>query len=110
MASTSYLVIAIAIMAVITALLRYIPFLIFGKGKETPGVITYLGKFLPYSIMGMLVIYCIKDINIMKGSHGLPELISIVIVATIHAWKNNTLLSIITGTVCYMLLVQFVFA
>jgi len=110
MASTRYLIIAIAIMAIITALLRYVPFLLFGKGQTTPKLITYLGKYLPYSIMGMLVVYCIKDVNFAGGSHGLPELISIVLVAVLHAWKNNTLLSIISGTICYMLLVQIVFA
>lgn len=109
MGDLGYLIISISIMAIITALLRYIPFLVFGKGKSTPSVITYLGKFLPYSIMGMLVVYCLKDVNFLSGSHGLAEVIAILFVVVLHAWKNNTLLSIFLGTVCYMLLVQFVF-
>jgi len=101
-------VILIFCMAVVTALIRILPFLIF-SGKETPKAISYLGKYLPFSIIGMLVIYCLKDISITKAPFGAPELISIALVAILHRIKRNTLLSIVSGTICYMLLIQFIF-
>ena len=101
-------IVAIAIMAIISYLLRALPFLIF-SGKQTPPFIQYLGKYLPYAIMGMLVIYCLKEVRPLAYPYGLPELIAIAIVALLHIWKRNTLLSIVSGTVSYMLLVQLVF-
>lgn len=101
-------ILAIAIMAIISYLLRALPFLIF-SGKQTPPFIQYLGKYLPYAIMGMLVIYCLKEVRPLAYPYGLPELIAIAIVALLHIWKRNTLLSIVSGTVSYMLLVQLVF-
>lgn len=100
---------AVAIAAGITALLRFLPFLIFGKGRQTPLIIVYLGQVLPYAIIGMLVIYCLKDVNPLAAPFGIPELIGCAIVAGLHIWKRNTLLSIGAGTVCYMLMVQFLF-
>ena len=99
--------ILIATMAVVTALIRFLPFLLFSK--NTPKPVLYLGKVLPYAIIAMLVVYCLKDVKIFSGSHGIPELISVVLVAFLHKWKRNTLLSILSGTICYMLLIQFVF-
>ena len=101
-------VILIAVCAVITAALRFIPFLIFGGKRQTPKFITYLGKVLPFAIMGMLVIFCLKNVSVMSYPHGIPELIGVIIVAVLHIWKRNTLLSIISGTVVYILLVNFV--
>lgn len=101
-------ILAIAVMAIISYLLRALPFLIF-SGKQTPPFIQYLGKYLPYAIMGMLVIYCLKEVRPLAYPYGLPELIAIAIVALLHIWKRNTLLSIVSGTVSYMLLVQLVF-
>lgn len=98
----------ILIMAGVTFLIRALPFVVFNK-KETPEFIGYLGKVLPYSIMAMLVVYCLKDISIINSPHGLPEIIAIVVTALLHIYKRNTLLSIISGTICYMLLIQFVF-
>ena len=98
----------IALIAIVTMLLRFLPFLIFGKHK-TSRYMNYLGKVLPYAIMGMLVVYCLKDISFVKGSFGIPELISCAVVAALHVWKRSSLLSIGGGTVCYMLLVQLVF-
>jgi len=106
--SDTYVLILIAVMALTTMAIRFAPFIIF-NGKETPGFINYLGKYLPYSIIAMLVVYCLKGVSLFEGSHGLPEFISIAVVAGLHIWKRNTLLSIIAGTVCYMLLIQFVF-
>lgn len=99
----------VAVVALVTAGLRFLPFLIFGENRTTPPLITYLGKVLPYSIMGMLVIYCLKDVSLLSAPFGVPELIGCVVVALLHIWKRNTLLSIGAGTLCYMLLVQLVF-
>ena len=99
----------IAVIALVTAGLRFLPFLIFGENRTTPPLITYLGQVLPYAIMGMLVIYCLKDVSFVSGSFGIPELISCAVVALLHIRKRNTLLSIGAGTLCYMLLVQLVF-
>lgn len=99
----------VAVMALVTAGLRFLPFLIFSEKRKTPQLITYLGKVLPFAIIGMLVVYCLKSISPMEFPYALPELISCILVALLHIWKRNTLLSIGGGTVCYMLLVQFVF-
>ena len=105
----SYIISLIAVAAVVTAATRFLPFLIFGNGKETPPIIVYLGKVLPYAIMGMLVVYCMKSVSFVKAPFGLPELIACTAVAVLHVWRRNTLLSIAVGTIGYMLLVQFVF-
>lgn len=99
----------IAVMALVTAALRFLPFLLFGGGKKVPPYISYLGKVLPYAIMGMLVVYCLRNITVLQSPHGLPELLSVAVVVVLHCWKRNSLLSIGAGTVCYMLLVQLVF-
>ena len=99
--------ILIAVMAIVTMLLRFLPFIIFRK--DTPEYISYLGQVLPAALIGMLVIYCLKDTSFMEAPHGLPELISAGIVVALQAWKRNSLLSILTGTVIYMLLVQLIF-
>lgn len=104
----SKLILAIGIMALLTAATRFAPFLIF-SGKNTPRVITYLGRFLPYAIMGMLVIFCMKNVSFGSINDFVPELIASVVVIGTYVYKRNTLASIIIGTVCYMLLVQFVF-
>ncbi len=102
-------VLTITVVALVTAALRFLPFLIFGENRSTPPLITYLGQVLPFAIMGMLVIYCLKDVTFLSGSFGIPEIIGCAVVAALHVWKRNTLLSIGAGTVCYMLLVQLVF-
>lgn len=107
--NNTYFLLSVLVIAAVTAALRFIPFLVFSSEKETPVIITYLGKFLPYSIMAMLVVYCLKSVNILSFPFGLPELIGVVIVTVLHILKRNTLLSIAVGTVCYMLLVQLVF-
>ncbi len=104
-----YSVAMIAVMTLVTMATRFLPFLIFGEKRKTPGLILYLGKVLPCAIMGMLVIYCLKDVAVLSAPYGLPELIGIAVVAGLHLWKRNSLLSIGVGTVCYMLLVQLVF-
>lgn len=104
-----YAFIMVFIIALVTAALRFAPFFIFSGSRPVPKFINYLGRVLPYSIMAMLVVYCLKGISFMKVPFGLPELISVALVAVLHVWKRNTLLSIICGTVCYMALIQFLF-
>ena len=99
----------IAVCALVTAGLRFLPFLIFGENRKTPEIVAYLGKVLPFAIMGMLVVYCLKDVSIISAPFGIPEAIGCAVVAGLHVWKRNTLLSIGAGTIAYMLLVQFVF-
>ena len=102
-------ILLIAVVSVVTMLLRFLPLWIFGNGQKTPEVIQYLGKVLPYAIMGMLVVYCLKDISFADVGGFLPQLIACAVVAVLYVWRKNTLLSIVCGTVCYMLLVQLVF-
>ena len=99
----------VAVTAAVTIALRFLPFLIFGGEKKTPPYISYLGKVLPYAIMGMLVVFCLKNVSILSAPHGIPELIAGAVTVGLHIWKRNTLISIVAGTVCYMLLVQLVF-
>ncbi|MGN0627613.1 MAG: branched-chain amino acid transporter permease [Oscillospiraceae bacterium] len=102
-------VLLIAVIAAVTALLRFLPFLIFRKGRKTPEFVTWLGDVLPYAIIGMLVVYCLKGISLVSAPFGAPELLSCLVVVLLHVWKRSSLLSIGGGTVCYMLLVQFIF-
>ena len=102
-------VLLIVVVVLVTMATRFLPFLIFGEKQKTPPIIEYLGTVLPCAIMGMLVVYCLKDVHILSAPHGLPELIACVVVAALHVWKRNSLLSIGGGTVCYMLLIQLVF-
>lgn len=88
---------------------RFLPFLIFNENRRTPAYIQYLGKYLPSAVFGMLVIYCLKNVSLLQGSHGIPELISILITIFLHLWKKQMLLSIAGGTICYMLLIHFMF-
>ena len=99
----------IAVITLVTALLRFLPFWIFRNNRKTPALISYLGQVLPFAIMGMLVVYCLKDISFTGAPFGIPEILGCAVVTLLHIWKRNTLLSIGAGTVCYMLLVQFVF-
>ena len=103
----SVLIIAVAVL--VTAALRFLPFLIFNGKKETPPFIRYLSTVLPYAIMAMLVVFCLKNVSLRVYPHGLPELIAGGAVASLHAWRRNTLLSIAAGTILYMVLIQFVF-
>lgn len=102
-------IITVALCALGTMLTRFLPFMIFRADKPTPKYIQYIGNALPPAIFGMLVVYCLKDVSIFGGSHGIPEAIAIAAVIALHLWKRNMLLSIAGGTVCYMLLVQLVF-
>ena len=100
----------IAVMALVTAALRFLPFLVFKDQDKRPGVITYLGQVLPYGVMGMLVVYCLKSVSLTAAPHGVPEFLAVAAVVLLHLWHRNTLLSIFGGTAFYMVLVQLVFA
>lgn len=93
-----------------TMLTRFLPFLLFPENKKPPKTITYLGKVLPPAMMGLLVVYCLKNVSITSPSHGIPELFAIAAIVVLHKWKNNVLFSIGGGTVLYMFLLQIVFA
>lgn len=102
-------IITIAIIAVCTMATRFLPFIIFSENKPTPKYVLYLGKVLPAAVFGFLVVYCLKDVSFISGSYGIPEAISIAVVIALHLFKRKMLVSIAGGTICYMLLVQFIF-
>lgn len=106
--TTTQSIITIAAVVAATMITRFLPFVIFPENKTPPKIIMYLGKVLPYAVIGLLVVYCLKN-AVFTQYRALPELISIAVIVIIHKWKKNTLLSIATGTVLYMLLVQYVF-
>lgn len=85
---------------------RFLPFIVFSEKRETPAFIQYIGKFLPSAVFGMLVVYCLRNVDITQAAYGLPELISILATVGIHLWKRQMLFSIAAGTACYMLLLH----
>lgn len=99
----------IAVISLMTILIRCIPYVLFGGKRKTPEYILWLGSVLPYAIMGMLTVYCFKDVSVFSYPYGLPELIAGAVVVLLHIWKRNTLLSIGAGIASYMILVQLVF-
>lgn len=107
MNSNYYALTMIGIIALVTALLRFLPFLVFNGSRPVPKIITYLGSVLPYSIMAMLVVYCVKHVSFSKAVFWLPELISVIVTVLLHLWKRNTLWSIIGGTACYMIMIRW---
>ena len=107
--TTTQSLILIAVIAVATHITRGIPFILFPENKETPRYILYLGKVLPYSAMGLLVVYCLRIVSFISSPYGIPEALAVLCVAALHLWKNNTLLSIGLGTAVYMVLVQLIF-
>ena len=107
MSTASHSAVLVTVMSAVTVLLRFLPFLVFRK--KIPAYITYLGRVLPPAIIGMLVIYCLKDTAVTAAPFGTPELIAGALVVALQAWKRNALLSILSGTAVYMLLIQLVF-
>ena len=101
--------ITIGICVIGTLLTRFLPFIIFNENRKTPDFILYIGKYLPSAVFGMLVAYCLRNVEVLRGNHGLPEAVSIVITGVLHVWKRQMLVSIAGGTICYMLLMRFVF-
>lgn len=103
---TFIIILAIALGTIVT---RFTPFLLFPETKSQPQIITYLGHMLPASMMGLLVVYCLKDVSFVSTPHGIPEFIAILVIVLLHKWKSNVLLSIGFGTAVYMFLVQTIF-
>lgn len=101
--------ITIGMCVLATLITRFLPFILFSGKKETPKFIQYLGKALPAAIFALLLVYCLKNVNLLGESHGIPEAVSLGLVVGLHLWKRQILLSIAGGTICYMLLVQLVF-
>ena len=106
--TTTQAVITIAAVVLGTMVTRFLPFIIFPEGKNPPEYVKYLGTVLPYAVIGLLVVFCLKDVP-ESGHYGLPEAIAILVIILIHKWKKSTLLSIGSGTVLYMVLVQTIF-
>ena len=109
MSNNAHAMLLILTMTAGTMATRFLPFLLLGDKRETPAFVSYLGKVLPYAIMGMLVVYCLKGVSVTRLSSVLPAALGVGITTGLHLWKRNTLISIIGGTVAYMLLVQLVF-
>lgn len=109
MIDAGYSLILVGVMAAVTAFIRFLPFIAFPEGRKRPKVITYLGKVLPYAVIGMLVVYCFKDVSVLSYPHGIPELLAALLVAGLHIWRRNTLISVFGGVAFYMVLVQLVF-
>ena len=109
MPTTAQALIIVALLALGTAITRFLPFLFFHDAASAPPYVHYLGKMLPAAAISLLVVYCLRYINLTATPHGAPEAIAILATTALHLWRKNTLLSIAAGTVIYMLLVQFVF-
>lgn len=107
--NTVHSLLIVAVMAVFTALTRFLPFFAFPEGRKRPKVITYLGTVLPYALIGMLVVYCFKSVSVFAYPYCMPELLAVVLVTVLHIWKRNTLISVFGGVIFYMVLVQCVF-
>ena len=101
--------IIVCMVALATQITRWTPFLVFSGSRKLPRVVEDLGRLLPPAMMGLLVVYSLRNTDILSGSHGLPEAIAVAVTAGLHLWKRSTLLSILAGTAVYMLLVQLVF-
>lgn len=106
--TVSQQIITIGICIAGTMFTRFLPFILFNEKYKTPVFIQYIGKYLPSAIFGMLVVYCLRNVQIFQGTHGIPELLSIIITGILHIRKRQMLLSIAGGTICYMLLIHFI--
>jgi len=107
--TTLQMLLTVAAVTLGTLITRALPFAVFPSGKEPPRVVQFLGKALPAAVFGLLVVYCLKNVSFLSGSHGIPEAAAVAVVVALHLYQKQMLLSIAGGTVCYMLLVQFVF-
>ena len=109
MSDFKHSLIIIIVMGLVTLATRILPVLIFGRNEKIPKYIMYLGKVVPYTAMGLLIVYCFKDVSVVQKPHALPELIAMSVVIISYLWKRNAIFSVVIGTVLYMLLVQMVF-
>lgn len=107
--TTEKLIISIIVISTITLFTRAVPFILFGRGEKPSPIILYLGKYLPPAIICIIIVYCFKDVTILSGSRGIPELISIIAVIFLQLKLKNTMISIFTGTIMYMFLIQNIF-
>ena len=105
----THALIILLVMGGCVILTRVLPVVIFGRSAQIPDFILYLGKVIPYTAMGLLIVYCFRDVSILSGTHGLPELIALAVVACSYLWKRNTIVSVVLGTAVYMVLLQMVF-
>ena len=99
----------IVVMGAVTFATRILPVLVFSRNEKVPDFILYLGRVVPYTAMGLLIVYCLKDVTVTEGSHGFPELIALAVVALSYLWKRNTIFSVVIGTLFYMILIQKIF-
>ena len=106
--NNTYTALAIGVIAAVTALIRFLPFLIFSGGKKTPEFVLWLGKVLPFAVMGMLVVYCLKGVSFLSAPYGIPEFISCAAVVALHIWRRNSVFSIAGGTALYILIVNLI--
>ena len=97
------------VMGLMTLATRILPVLIFGRSEKVPDFILYLGKVVPFTAMGLLIVYCLKDVSVFTGSHAIPEILALAVVGVSYLWKKNSILSVVAGTLVYMFLVQKVF-
>lgn len=102
-------ILLIAVMALVTAAIRFLPFVLFSSSRKPPEMVERLTRLLPAAVMGMLIVYCLRNTDLLHGSHGVPEAAACAVVVASYIWRRNTLLSILTGTVLYMALLQLVF-
>ena len=102
-------ILILLVMGALTFATRIVPVLIFGRGEKVPDVIMYLGKVVPFTAMGLLIVYCLRDTHVLTGSHAIPEILAMAVVAFSYLWKRNSIFSIVAGTIVYMVLVQKVF-
>ncbi len=107
--NNSYTLIAILVIGIVTFAIRVAPFILFGKDKATPKYVQYIGNYLPPAVIAMLIIYCLRNVNVSAFPFGIPEVIGVITVAILHIWKRNNLISIIGGTAIYMIAIQFIF-
>ncbi len=103
------MLVTVAVISLGTIFTRFAAFWIFPGGRKVPKYVQYLGKALPPAVFAMLVVYCLKNVQVLSGAHGLPELLAIIVVILLHLKWRQMLVSIVGGTICYMALVQFVF-
>ena len=102
-------VIIILVMGLMTFATRIVPVLIFGRGEKVPEYIMYLGRVVPYTAMGLLIVYCLKDVSVLDEPHAIPEMLSMAVVCLTYLWKRNSIFSVVAGTALYMALVQMLF-
>ncbi len=101
--------VTIALCVLATLITRFLPFLVFSSKRPTPAFVRYLGDVLPGAIFGLLIVYCLKDVRLLSGSHGLPEALALAVTVLLHLWKKNLLLSMAAGTLCYMTMIHWFF-